>query len=88
MSEVEPVPEHLTRAVAGWARYKRLLRRLTLMTAGALLLALIYSDLTGEPLPARAAIAALAAAGLLVLLATGLLGVFLLARRRDAGESQ
>ena len=75
--DLEP-PAHLQRTALAWARYKQLMKWMTLVAVAAALLALLYLGQGEGPMPVHMVIATLAGVGLTVLLGTALMGLVFL----------
>ena len=95
MPRHDPVPRRphpdYGRAAQAWARYKRIMRWMTLVAVVAVLLALVYLKSFGEPVPVHMMIATIAGVGLTILVGTGLMGLVFLSSRSghddDAGRA-
>jgi hypothetical protein len=74
-------PPDYGRAAAAWARYKRMMRWMALVALVCILLALIYLQSFGDPVPVHMMIATVAGVGLTVLVGTGLMGLIFLSSR-------
>lgn len=75
MDDAAPIPPHLERAALAWARYKKIMRWMALAAVAAVMLALIYLQLSGDIVSVHVVIATVAGVGLTVLLGTGLMGL-------------
>jgi hypothetical protein len=65
-------------AAIAWARYRRLMRWMLLVSLVAVILAIIYLKAQGGPFPIQMMIATIAGVGLSVLLAAALMGLVFL----------
>jgi RsiW-degrading membrane proteinase PrsW (M82 family) len=83
MPRHDPIPERrdprdLERSHRAWAKYKRLMKWMSLAALGAVLLALLYLKLSGSPMPINLVVATMLGVGLSVLLGTALMGLVFL----------
>lgn len=91
MPRHDPTPPHrrppdYERAAAAWARYRRMMKWMTLVAIVAVLLSLIYLKSFGDPVPVQMMIATIAGVGLTVLVGTGLMGLVFLSDRAGYDE--
>lgn len=71
-------PDRIAETAYAWARYRRLMRWMSLAAAVAVVAALAWLRLTGGPLPIHMVVATIAGVGFSVLLGTALMGLVFL----------
>ena len=91
MPRNDPVPPRrgrpdYERAASAWARYKATMRWMALAALVSVLLALLYLEAAGGPVPIHMAIATVAGVGLSVLLGTALMGLVFLSSNSGHDE--
>ena len=86
MPQHDPVPRRrgtadYERAAEAWARYKRMMKWMVLVSIVTVALSLLYLWKSGAPLPLHLVVATIAGVGLTVLVGTGLMGLVFLSNR-------
>jgi hypothetical protein len=90
MPRHDPIPRKglpdYSRAASAWKRYWAIMRWMALLAVVTVLLALLYLQRSGEPLPIPMVIATIAGVGLTVLVGTGLMGLLFVSSRSGHDE--
>ena len=85
MPRHDPIPRSrktdYARAAIAWARYKRTMRWMVLLTAATVGLSLLYLKRSGAPVPLHLVVATMAGVFLTILLGTGLMALVFLSSR-------